>query len=425
MRTEELPVERAVAEAVRRGADRGVRVVDYASGCRKQPDTVMRRHIVTMTKQASVDRALDICRRAGVALVEVGSHRRPSHREWQGRVYGLDGPVTIEGVHYKGFEESGAADGLMEPNCGHSVAPYIPGRERRWSETPDEDAGDDPEEAYKRRQRQRANERRIRDAKREVAALEAEGLDSARARIRLQRAETAQRNLLADRRTRRRVGREEAYDAKGKRIDIKESVAEEWPRRVKGERNRYTVNRRAVTGPSYAEKYRSSSVPDRAAETLRAEAVRILRECDGKDYERMVAVSCRTGKRVADTFDHEPVRMRCAFSESGMARVNAERGGVATLHNHPGSSGPSWADIRSVATSPNVRASFIACHDGTVYEVRCDEPGIVGVFDDLREVVKAADQDVSDDGIIQGRVLELLIRKGEEGKWLSIRKLAG
>uniref|UniRef100_UPI001C4E4806 phage minor capsid protein n=1 Tax=Collinsella vaginalis TaxID=1870987 RepID=UPI001C4E4806 len=60
MRTEELPVERAVAEAVRRGADRGVRVVDYASGCRKQPDTVMRRHIVTMTKQASVDRALDI-----------------------------------------------------------------------------------------------------------------------------------------------------------------------------------------------------------------------------------------------------------------------------------------------------------------------------------------------------------------------------
>lgn len=225
MRTEELPVERAVAEAVRRGADRGVRVVDYASGCRKQPDTVMRRHIVTMTKQASVDRALDICRRAGVALVEVGSHRRPSHREWQGRVYGLDGPVTIEGVHYKGFEESGAADGLMEPNCGHSVAPYIPGRERRWSETPDEDAGDDPEEAYKRRQRQRANERRIRDAKREVAALEAEGLDSARARIRLQRAETAQRNLLADRRTRRRVGREEAYDASGRRINVKGTTA--------------------------------------------------------------------------------------------------------------------------------------------------------------------------------------------------------
>lgn len=221
MRTEELPVERAVAEAVRRGADRGVRVVDYASGCRKQPDTVMRRHIVTMTKQASVDRALDICRRAGVALVEVGSHRRPSHREWQGRVYGLDGPVTIEGVHYKGFEESGAADGLMEPNCRHSVAPYIPGRERRWSETPDEDAGDDPEEAYKRRQRQRANERRIRDATREVAALEAEGLDSARARIRLQRAETAQRNLLADRRTRRRAGREEAYDASGRRINVK------------------------------------------------------------------------------------------------------------------------------------------------------------------------------------------------------------
>ena len=78
-----MPGNQVVAEAMRRMAKLVVRVVDYASGRRERPDTVMCRHIVTMTKRASVDRALGVCRRARVALVEVDSHRgaRPSHRE--------------------------------------------------------------------------------------------------------------------------------------------------------------------------------------------------------------------------------------------------------------------------------------------------------------------------------------------------------
>ena len=217
----EISREAAVAEGVRRMAERGVRVVEYSSGRRDRPEVVMRRHVQTLLKQASTDYTADLCRRVGVRLVEVDSHvgARPSHRLWQGRVYGLDGPVEVGGVRYPGLAESGAADGLHEPNCRHSMAPYVPGRARRWSETPDEDAGHDPEAYYGATQRQRANERAIRDAKREAAALRAEGLDDAAARLRLGRAQAAQRRLLAEYPAlKRRPERERAFDSKGRQI---------------------------------------------------------------------------------------------------------------------------------------------------------------------------------------------------------------
>lgn len=237
----ELHMERAVEEGVRRMAGRGVGVVSYTSGRRDQPDVAVRRHIQTLTKRAATEGTAEICRRLGVRLVEVDSHRgaRDTHRAWQGRVYGLDGPVVMDdGTRYPGLAESGAEDGMREPNCLHSMAPYVHGRARRWSATPDEDAGEDGAEAYRLRQRQRAGERRIRAAKREVAALEAEGLDSTEARLKLGRAEAAQKRLLARKGApRRRAGREEAYDARGRRIEaegIAPDAARERDERVNG-----------------------------------------------------------------------------------------------------------------------------------------------------------------------------------------------
>ena len=210
--------EQAVAEAVRRMAERGICSVDYASGRREQPDVAVRRHIQTLAKRQATEYTESLCRRAGIRLVEVDSHvgARPSHRRWQGRVYGLDGPVEVGGVRYPGLAESGAADGLREPNCLHSMAPYVPGAERRWSPTPDGDAGLDPERAYRALQAQRANERKIRAAKREAAALREAGADDTAARLRLGRAQAAQRRLLKENPGLvRRPERERAYGKGG------------------------------------------------------------------------------------------------------------------------------------------------------------------------------------------------------------------
>lgn len=114
--------------------------------------------------------------------------------------------------------------------------PYVHRRAKRWSEAPDEDDGQDGAANYRMRQAQRANERKMREAKREIAALEAQGADTTMSRIKLGRAEAAQKKLLAQKGAlRRRVGREDAFDAKGRRIDIKAEVPREAAREGVGD----------------------------------------------------------------------------------------------------------------------------------------------------------------------------------------------
>lgn len=85
--------------------------------------------------------------------------------------------------------------------------------------------------------------------------------------------------------------------------------------------------------------------------------------------ERMSAVSWRTGRLVTDTFSH-PVRdSACGFTAEQAAMIARVEGGVVLVHNHPMSSRPSFADIRTCAENPSVRSSVVACHDGTMHEI--------------------------------------------------------
>ena len=212
--------EGAMQRICREMARAGVSAVDYRSGRREQADVAVRRHVQTMVRKAADERTLDACGRLGVRLVEVSSHvgARPSHARWQGKVYSLDGDVTIGGVRYRDFRTAtgyGEVDGLGGVNCRHSFAPYIPGRPRRW----DEDAGD-PEQ-YKLEQRQRANEREIRAWKREAMACRAAGVDDTDARLGLGRAQRKQREFLAEHpELTRRPGREQVHGADGETVRV-------------------------------------------------------------------------------------------------------------------------------------------------------------------------------------------------------------
>lgn len=95
---------------------------------------------------------------------------------------------------------------------------------------------------------------------------------------------------------------------------------------------------------------------------------RILRHRSGTPYEDLYAYDVTNGKRLASVTTSE-VEREVKASEKMKRRVKdaIDSGAeVAMLHNHPGSSIPSAADIASLRTSG---ASFgvIACHDGSLY----------------------------------------------------------
>ena len=175
--------DRAVREAVRDMMRAGISTVTYRDAetgrqtVTNRVDVAVRRHVRTQLAQDGMRRTADLCRASGCALVEVSSHcgARPSHAEWQGEVYGLDGPCEVDGVAYAGLADAtgyGSVDGLGGANCRHSFGPWLPGTPRAYEHDPKHPSGLSNDEVYRLTQGQRRRERAIRQAKRDLAGAQ-------------------------------------------------------------------------------------------------------------------------------------------------------------------------------------------------------------------------------------------------------------
>ncbi|MEG2932728.1 MAG: phage minor capsid protein [Gordonibacter sp.] len=210
--------EDATRDAVLELADRGVSFVDYKSGVWAQADVAMRRHVRTQVVQAGSRRTLALLEETGCDLVETTSHprSRPDHRPWQGRIF------SLSGTGYPDFRDTtgyGRVDGLCGANCKHHFGPWREGFSHRYSPTPDEDLGLDPDEGYKASQKQRELERNIRKQKRRAAALDASGMDNTTERLKIGKYQGKLReHMKGNPCLARDYTREQVYEHKGKRV---------------------------------------------------------------------------------------------------------------------------------------------------------------------------------------------------------------
>ncbi|GGM77035.1 hypothetical protein GCM10012275_54600 [Longimycelium tulufanense] len=132
----------------------------------------------TATAQAAVQGHLDRLGGAGLDLVIVSNAPQECRRcrDWEGRVLsrnGPDGRRTIQVEHttqdrtirveVAGTVAEGVRSGLLHPNCRHSLSAYLPGVTKAPTHTADP-------EGDKARQRLRALERKVREAKLKAAA---------------------------------------------------------------------------------------------------------------------------------------------------------------------------------------------------------------------------------------------------------------
>lgn len=127
----------------------------------------------TTTAHASVQGHLERLEDAGLPLVIVSDSPRECERcaPWEGKVLSR-GPVPtvmpnavtgkLERVQVDGTVDQAIADGLMHPNCTHSLSAYIPGATRARQ-------ADTNAEGYAERQELRRLERGVREWKRRQA----------------------------------------------------------------------------------------------------------------------------------------------------------------------------------------------------------------------------------------------------------------
>ena len=165
---------------VREMTNSGLRTVDYASGRSVRVEGAARNAVMTGVSQVTAQINENNAKELDTEYFEVTCHggARPSHQEWQGKVYSKKELETVCGL--------GAADGLCGCSCYHDYFPFIPGiSERAYTDeeleklkieenTPREFGGKQYTK-YEATQRQRALERTMRAQRQEIHLLKEGG----------------------------------------------------------------------------------------------------------------------------------------------------------------------------------------------------------------------------------------------------------
>lgn len=146
--------------------------VQYMSGAKRSIESAVRTNLITATNQMSGELQLERGQELGNNLYEVSAHidSRPSHADWQGKVYTKDELVTKCGY--------GQIDGLCGINCRHTFYPYIEGGVKTYTQKELEEMKNasvtykgNEINTYDATQIQRKLERNIRENKKQIASF--------------------------------------------------------------------------------------------------------------------------------------------------------------------------------------------------------------------------------------------------------------
>ncbi len=395
-------------------ADAGLETIDYKSGARTSVDAALRRHAVTQANQARNDLLMRRCDEWGCDLVFTSAHfgARPTHAVWQGKVFSRSGssPDYPDLVQATGY---GTVTGLCGASCRHTMTPYVEG----YSQLPDTDfseqerlTGMTSEEYYEATQRQRRYEVAIRKTKREIAVGREMGYDMVDKRVLLGRQQARVRQWCSEHGLRRDYERERAYGVgrqpRALTLTVKENTARE-------DAKRYAVKTRTVESRGYASMVRGQFGPcgDMAVEDVR----RMLRHRSGTAFEDLYAYDLTDGKRLG-SFTGAKTRQSVEPTPKLAGRISSAASAghdVAMLHNHPGSSIPSAADVLSIKRT-GARFGVIACHDGSlyVYEIVGEPaPGYRIWYDETHDSIRD--------------LYDARAKRGEDAAFAAIEQLLG
>ena len=217
----------AIRNAVKDLAEKGLEAIQYPART-DALDTAVRRAVRTGVSQTCGKLQEARAAEMGNDLVEVTAHSgaRPSHAEWQGKIFSLSGkhpkyPSLREVTGY------GTAAGLKGANCRHDFYPFVEGAsEPAYTESELAKLEEKTHEyrgrkmtAYEATQKQRYIERQIRRWKRENAAMKAAGYSTDESAAKIAYWNSTQDDYLRQTGLKRYIDRQNTYEI-NKKNDI-------------------------------------------------------------------------------------------------------------------------------------------------------------------------------------------------------------
>lgn len=143
---------------------KGIKVMRDSRGRQLSNEAYAQMVVRSSIRKVTTDTSLEVAKNLDTDLVEVSSHlgARPLCAPYQGKIYSLSGSSSI----YPALSSTsyGEPAGLFGINCGHRMYPWIPAMGRTYFPYPKKIN----DKVYELSQQQRANERAIRNAKKNL-----------------------------------------------------------------------------------------------------------------------------------------------------------------------------------------------------------------------------------------------------------------
>lgn len=114
---------------------------------------------------------------------------------------------------------------------------------------------------------------------------------------------------------------------------------------------------------------------------------------------------------------------RSGLGVDDIRRIEESGERVVLIHNHPNSTKPSWTDVETVAARGWVDRNIIVCHDGTVYEVTCQNPDVLKAYEFTYSKIKAGSKGILSDKQMRNETYELILKANEGARWFRIKKV--
>ena len=196
------PLNKAIRDGVRKMVDNGITGFVDHGGHHWSPEAYITMDIRTTLANTGRAAVTEEMQRYGCDTFSVSWHdgARPLCYPWQGKVIsesGWTGEVEdLDGnkVHVYALTETsyGEPAGLFGINCGHYKIPFIPGFSKARQPEQTEEQND---REYRESQEQRALERKLREEKRDLQVLKAQGAMQDEIKEQRQKVENAKNNL--------------------------------------------------------------------------------------------------------------------------------------------------------------------------------------------------------------------------------------
>lgn len=130
------------------------------------------------------------------------------------------------------------------------------------------------------------------------------------------------------------------------------------------------INTSEISSAGYRRKFTDITGENKISRSLWENALDILDHRSGTKYEDLAFIDSKTGKSIINkSYDKEST----ASPSKSMKKMlgDSEPYSIIAIHNHPGSSVPSYSDL-VVCRNRKYKYGLVVCHDGTIYQYSVD-----------------------------------------------------